>query len=453
MTDKRRGRDLDDIPATSNEKTKPSDLVELSRLENKKWKRFRLFGDIFTYAGHWVTTKKKDGSKAQFYAICSAFDRSSGQKDHTKRCAWCEHEGEEVRFAIEYYMNAIDRKAQSNLPDKLPKPTKTELATGFKEKDSDTITPVVAHRASTSQIREFKALKGLNVHKDAEGNSVPYGILHARYGCDVSVMVDNDAAPANRYKVQKGDPSPLTKEERSYLCWDLSELQPEVSSEENEKEYSRWHERMFGKSSKKPSRTAHDEDDEDNGDSGFEDEEEKPKSSKRKPKVEDDDDDDEPAPRKGKKKPVVDDDDEDDEPASRKGKKPEAWEDDEDEEPAPRRGKKKPVVDDEDDEDEDDEPAPRKGRKTVVEDDEDDDEPAPRKGKKKPVVDDDDEDDEDDEPAPRKGKKKPVVDDDDDEEPAPRKGKKKPSVDEDEPPAKKPAKGKRKPAEDDDFDD
>lgn len=404
-----KGRDIDEVQGSAAKSKRPSDVVDLFKL-GPKYTTVRFVGPVFMYGGHWVKTKNKEGKPANFYTGCLAFDPETGRKDSSKKCPWCDHEGEEVRFAIDYYSNALIRREQKNQPERLSKPTKGEEASGFKDKESDTWTPYGAIRMPYSVIRGLKELKELNVHEDAEGTSTAYNVSHVKYGIDVMIKKDDTAAPAQMYSVQKGEHKPIRKEERSFLQWDLSDLAAIPDPAATNKDYLSWAKKM-GFIVKGPDIDEEDEDtprakkkakaDPEDDKSGFEDDDEDdiPKAkAKKKPVVEEDDDeDDEPVPKsKAKKKPVVEDDDEDDEPVPKS------------------KAKKKPVVE-EDEDDEDDMPKAKAKKKPVVdEDDDEDDEPTPKaKAKKKPVV----EDDEDDEPVPKsKSKKKPVVEDDDDEE-------------------------------------
>ena len=496
MTTKRKGFDADEVhvPSSNESRPRPDELVDILEL-SKKWRPIRPIGQIFPYGIHWVTTTKRDGGKGSFPTPCVAFDPETGERDSTKHCPWCEymenHKGTKenpslVRFTTDYWMNVIDRRAQEDAPSKRPRLEPEEKESGFKSKDSDSWTPVRAHRLNGQDLRKMRSLRDLNTHK-IKGKTETMSVFSPEYGRDVNVVYDKeDKVPTNRFKVNLGDHTPLTEEEANYLIWDLSSLSDIPSEAEANAEYSRWAKRMKvdgdgedededkpkrksrsealndkKKASNAALRNALDDDDEDEDD-------DPPVKKGRKPVVDDDEDeDDDPPVKKGKpapkgKKPVVEDDDDDDE--------------DEDDDPPVKKGKpapkgKKPVIDDDDDEDEDEDdeppskkgkPAP-KGKKPVVDDDEDeddeDDEPPSKKGKapakgKKPVVDDDEDEDEDDDPPPKKakaavkGKKPVVVDDDEDED------------EDDEPPSKKAktagkkpvAKGKKSVVDDDDED-
>ena len=444
MVTKKTGFDMDDVQVKGQgDIRKPSDVVDLYDLPDKKFVKLRPFGSVHAYGGHWIETKKKDGGKGNFYYPCAAFDIETGRLDSTKHCSWCDDESGHVRFATDYFMNAIHRKEQMNAPARV-KATAGEQESGYKEKSSESWTPVKAVRLTGSVLRRLQDLKQLNTVEGEDGETVNYSVAHPRHGADVSIKRDKSVAPAQMYEVQMGTQAPLTKAERSYLIWDLSALMITPTQKETEAEYAKWAQRMGFISSKssvaaKGKKPVVDEDEDD------EDEDEAPKA-KAKPTT------------SSKKKPVVDEDDDFDD------------EEDEEEAPPPKKkpaAKKKVVVEEDDDfDDEDDEPVVKKkpaSKKPVVDEDEDeeDEAPPPKKkpsavSKKKPVVDEDEDDDFDDEdedeaPPPKKkpaAKKKVVVEEDDEDEEEAPPPKKKPAV-----AAKKPVTKKKIVDEDDEDDD
>jgi len=485
----RAGTDFDDVKGGGREKkSRPEDKVDVYHFPEKKWIQMRVLGKVFAYAGYWIAGKNKEGKPIKYYVECPSFDPATQERDSTIYDPWrdaeaklrakAESDGEDmknwrspIQFVKNYWVCMISRSLQRKFNAEDNKPTKIERTTGFKDKDSDTLTPVVAVRIPTSLAGKIKGLKELNTIESRSGEVKCFPVSHPKYGCDIRVLYDSDKAPSEQYQVVPREAkTPLTEEELAYLLWDLSDLSSADSEEGTRANFERWALSM-----------------------GF-----KVNAGKKKKKVEDADEDDEPAPKKSKK--VVDEDfdedEDDDEPAPKKkatAKKKKVVDEDEDDfdgedddEPAPKKkvaAKKKKVVDEDEDDfdsdDEEDEPAPKKKKKVVDEDDfdDDEDEPAPKKktpAKKKKVVDEDDfDDDEDDEPAPAKKKSKKVVDEDDDfeddDEPAPKKkapAKKKKVVDEDDdfdadeddddepaPKKKAPAKKKKVVDEDDDFDD
>lgn len=467
MAGKKAGwRDMDDVPQGNGEKAaRPDDLVNVAKFKDGKWITIRLLPGVMTQAHYWVNTKKKDGNKTRFPLPVPGFDSRSGNQDSEAYDPWRgaadklnvyaedkEKSNVVIQFSKSYWMNAIIRPEQENEPGRSPKHTKQERESGFKDKDSDSWTPVQVVRLPKSFIDRVNGLKTMNVKRNKKtGTTESYSMSHAKYGCDIMVKYNANASPASQWEVQKGDRTPLTEDEQAYLLWDLDVLaNPEVSEEETKREFESWCKRnnikLGGGSSdddeddeskaKKKSKKSRDEDEDDE----FDDPKPKKKSKKAADEDDDDDFDDEPKPKKGGKKSRDEDDededeDEDDDPKpkkSGKGKKSKDDEDDfddeddEDDDPKPKKGGKgKKSSDDFDDEDEDDDPKPKKGSKSKKsrdedEDDEDeDDDPKPKKGSKsKKSRDEDDEDeDEDDEPKPKKsGKSKKRKDDDDEDD-------------------------------------
>ncbi len=390
-----KAQNFDDVDIPSkNDTPRVSDLVEMYKWPDGKYGTVRFLGALYAYGGHWVKTKKKDGTKGSFYAVCSAWDPETGKFDSTKNCEWCNHTDSDllgertISRSVEYYSNVIDRKAQRNKPEDAQAPSKSEVKTGFITKDSETWTPVKVARCTPSVVKLIQGLRDLNVHEDANGDAKGFPVSHPKYGMDVSVKFDSKAAsPSQAYSVQRGDATPLKSTEKIYLTWDLSDLVPYPSSEEVQEAYESWLKRNGGVSSKKK---VVDEDD---------DEDDVPKKSSKKKVVEDDDfddedEDDEPPKKKKPVKKVADeDDDEDDVPKKKKPTKRVVDEDDDDEDEPPKKSSKKKVVDDFDDDDED-EPPKKSSKKKVVDDFDDDDEDEPPKKKKltKKVVEEDDDD-------------------------------------------------------------
>ena len=479
-----KGTDLDSVSSRNSNRPKISDKIPVFKFPEKTWMTFRIFGPIFTYGGYWVKTKTKEGKASQFYTACPSYDPETQQRDSSIFDPWRELEERQsgmerddklVNFTTQGFMNAIFRKAQADAPRKQAKHTKKEAKSGFKDKDSDSFTPVVPLRLTYGAMQKLKEQAGLNT-ASIKGQTKAFSVTHEKYGCDVRIMYNPDKAPADQYQVSIGERKPLTEDELAYLKWDLSDLEEATSEDEVRRDFESWAKRNDVKIGKKKR------------DDDFDDEEDEPKSKKKKKPV--DDEEDEPKSKKsakGKKRVAEDDEDDDfdeeDEPKSKKKKK--SVDDDEDDE------------DDEDDfdddeEDDDDEPKSKKKKKPVVkskkkkpvdddddefDDDEEDEEPKSKSKKKKPVDDDDDEfddeDEEDDEPKSKSKKKKPVDDEDDfddedeeDDEPKSKSKKKKPVDDEDdfdddeeddddEPKSKKKKKPvvkskKKKPVDDDD---
>jgi hypothetical protein len=424
-----KGYSLDDAPVGGGREKAPrvDELVDLVEL-NAKFTTVRIVGDLYAYGIHWVKTKRRDGSLTQFPVGCSAFDPDTGQRDSTKECPWCSHMAEHpepkdanarkghigVSFAVDYYTNVIMRSLQKKITTP-EEPSRTEAKSGFKDKESDTPTIFRVLRLTAGTIRTIRGLRDLNVHEGEDGESNAYPVSHPKYGADIALKYDDDAAGAAKYPVQLGQQSPLKKSEKGFLQWDISNLISVPDLKTQESEYAAWAERMgFGKKKKKPVQA--DDEDDDTGSGLDDDEDEAPKAkTKKKPTRNYDEDDEEELPKaKSKKKPVVDEEEDDEElPKAKSKKKPVVEDDDEEEVPKPTK-KKVPAFDDEED-DEEEKPKAKVKKKPVVDEDDDEEEKPKAKAKKKPVIEDDD--DEEVPPPKSKAKKKPVVDEDDDDIP------------------------------------
>lgn len=400
MTTKR-GHDFDDVPVSSNEKLpQVKELVSLMEFTDK-FITLRLVGKLYAYGTHWVNTKRRDGSRTSFPTSCLAFDQETGQRDSTKECPWCEHErkhpqpkdaGERAKyfgssFATDYYINALSRPLQKRIGTTVDAPTKVEAKTGFKSKESDTQTPFVVVRLTPSLVRSIKGLKELNVHEDENGDSTAYAITHPKFGRDISIKYDKDAAGAAKYPTQLGGDAPMKAVEKKFLQWELTDLVPSRSYADELTEYTRWADK-FGFSAKKKSSKDIDEEDSDSG-LDDDDEDEKPvKKSTSKTK-----------PSPAKKPKYEEEDEEEDE------------EDAEDEKPVKKSSGKKPAPwsepeeDEEEDSDEEQEEEEKPKRKPVAKS-----KPAARKPAKDDDDDDDDaEEDEDEKPARKPAPKKPAA--------------------------------------------
>jgi hypothetical protein len=491
--------DLDDARTGSGRDRAPNvgDLVDVYKFPDKKWVTLRLGSGLFSRAGYWIVTKKRDGSKGKFPAPCASYDPESQERDSTIPDPWrdlaavlrdglSEDERKKkdamlIQFQQEWFMPAIIRSIQKGLPDRLPKPTPSERKSGFKEKDSDSLTAWRAVKLGKSLLGKLQELKGLNTVESKSGAVKAFSVNDPKFGRDIRIYFDKDKAPADQYQVQLGDKrTPLTEEEQAMLGWDLESACAPVTAGMDEEQLEKFHKQVktdfdqwaakMGIKVKKSKKDVEEDEDFDDEDEDEPKPKKKPASKGKKPPVDEDDDldgdededdddfDDEdepkkkPAPKKGKKPPVDEDDDFDDDD--------DGDEDDEDDEPpakkkpagkasgkpAPKKGKKPAVEDDDFDDGDDDGDSD--------EDDDFDDEPpkkkapakkgAPAKGKKPPVDEDDDFDDEDD------GDSEDGDDEDDDFDDEPPAKKKAPAK------GKPAAKGKRKPAvedDDDDFDD
>ena len=430
-----RGTDMDAVVVRSREeRKKPTDIFTLLEYPSKNgkpvWVTIRLFGPVFSEGTYWVRAKR-DNPKSSFPAPCLSYDYNTHQRTSDKEDPWGDELQRErdagmdqpyIRYQPYLYMNAIARKEQSREPAR-NRLTAEEKETGFKDKDSDSWTPVVVVRFTPSLFKKVQDLKDDNIVKLKSGTKA-FNVNHERFGRDIMIRYDPNAAASDKYAVKlvvDGGRTPLTEEEKAYLKWDIEAMyNDEPSLEETKRDVAAWRKRM-GLTDEKSKAVESMDDNEESFDDDIED---TPKLKKRKPVADVFEDDavgsfDTPKKSKSDDDDFDDDDFEDEKPArkSKKSKQVEEddFEDDDFEEEAPRKkSKAKPVEEDDfddddfDDDEEDEKPARKSKSRKVEEDDFDDD-------------DDDFEDDEEDKPIPKskkplksKFKKAKPVDDDDD---------------------------------------
>lgn len=262
---------------------KPQDIVELADV-GPDFKAFRCIGDVSASLMYWITIETAKG-EFNIGKPSLAYDPELDTIDDAVEDPYRDIPNP-VKETKHYYVNVIDRDLQEDEPKKKGKPTKDEKKTGLKTKGSEAWTPVRVLRITPKVAGELQALRQLNKHK-VKGARVACDITDEKYGIDIFFSFNKDAdSPGDMYKVQKGDHSPLTDEEKGYLVWDLTKIHQKESLEVARKEA----ENLSGKSPES------EEDDED--------EDDLPAKSKKKKKSSKDD-----APKKKKKKSSRDDDD------------------------------------------------------------------------------------------------------------------------------------------------
>ena len=427
------------------------DLLPMHKFKSGVFYNLRFIGAPLTFAEHWIKIITNAGNETSVRKLCLSYDHATG--DFKGKCPYCDTLGDTPRVVT--LQNAIDRKLQKNEPARKPKPLKSEsqldalpwAETGefyFKEKDSETWTPVVPLRLTSSPSQRINDYAALNKKTDKKGNESVYGPEDPDYGFDLQIKYDENQSAANAYFVNKAKNNYLTDEEMDYPIYDLAveEVEKFAVAQKNADELfeklvdgdggkggskggGRDRDDRGGKSGGKNRRDAKGylgdiDDDDDDGDN--------------RPGMDDNDDDDAPRGRSSGRGRSRDDDD--DPPARGRGKSGGRSRDDDDDPPARGRGRSR-------DDDEDD--APRGGRGSSRgrsrDDNEDDEPPARGRGRSR-------DDNEDDEPPARgRGRTSSRMDDDEDEPPARGRGR---SRDDDEDEAPRGRSGGRGRSRDDD---
>lgn len=201
------------------------ELIQFNKLVAKKYYKYRLIGGISSYSEHWMDIIKKDGNKVSIQKICLNYNPETETYDDNG-CPYCDG-GQ--RVSQTYLSNVIDRAEQKKEPAKKPKLRATETVrhkTGkvgtvrYKEFGSDSWTPCKVLRAPASLGENLKNLSQLNQYT-IKGEDKTFDLSHPRYGKDLQIAYDADAAGPAKYQVQLGEKTPLQEDELDYLLYRL----------------------------------------------------------------------------------------------------------------------------------------------------------------------------------------------------------------------------------------
>lgn len=405
-------------PRTGNkDSVKLDEVITVHKWTPDKWDVARFLpGKIISVKRHWIKILGgKEKKEITIPRYCLAHDPNDESKprmmpnpnyvEGSKKakekdefipipCPYCtlthgnDQSGASARAEFFYLANAIIREIQEEEPRKKDEHTKSERKTGFKDIRSKSWTPVRVCRLVSSMAARIQELGEGNIVKDKEsGKKKAFDVTHEKYGIDIRVKFKPKAAGTDKYSLDKDERTPLSKDEKAYLIWELDDKLLDVTGRMDLKQANEDFKRMEIVGGDTP-----DDDDEDGYTLGDDDDAPKGKKSgkKKKPFEDDDDDEDDDAPKKSKKskKKVLDDDDDDDDEDDKPKKSSKSKSKDKAKSKDKPVKKKKKSSDDDDDE-------PKKKSKSSKKDKAE--KPAkkskdkPKKGKKKPSVWDDDE--------------------------------------------------------------
>lgn len=395
------------------------EIFPLSKKANGNWVSIRLLDlDLLPIKKHWIKImggKDKD-KEIKIPRMCVSFDPDNQNKPlNGMKCPYCgiahgnDESGAPAQYDYKWYAQAIIRDEQAAAPRKMPKLTKNEQKTGKKEMGSESWTPVQCIPLSNSLAGKIRELGERNIHtvkdkKSGKKSKQAFQVNHPKYGCDIEIKYNAKKSPAERYTIERGDHTPLTKEEQGYLTWDFdnwSEIYDMLGRLDEAAALADF--KKMDVVGVNTNDDGDDDDDDDDDDMALGRKKKGGKADKKKRRNDDDDDDEDD-----------DDDDEDDRPSKSKKSKP---------------SKSRKLLDDDeddDDDDEDDRPSKKKksskdkksskvkSKKSKKSDDDDDDEKPKKKKKSSDKV-----------KSSDKKKKKKSSDDDDDDAPKKKKKKKK----------------------------
>lgn len=273
--------------------------------------------DILPVKQHWIKILAgKDKREVKIPRYCIAFNpENEAEPLEGVECPYCTiSSGKDgaCQTSTFYLANAIIREIQEDEPRKKVPANKKEKATGYKDINSKSWTPVRVVRLTATSASRLQELGNRNKVKGKSGTR-SFDVDHPKFGKDIVIKFKPKAAGSDKWSVDAEDRTPLTEEEQEYLTWELDTKLLKVTGlltqEQAEKDFARME--VAG------SEIIEDQDDEEGVSMGS---------------LYDDDDDDDEAPRRSrsKRKPT------------RKAKTSDAFdEDDDDEEEAPRRTKRK----------------------------------------------------------------------------------------------------------------
>ena len=219
----------------SKDKLKMDDLVDIFQLATEaknQWVGLRFLStDMLPVKTHWIKILAgKEKKEVKIPKLCVSFDPDAeGTPKEGTHCPYCEltQGGDDAtcQTSVAYYANALVRDIQEDEPRKKVKPTNREKKTGLMEKGSKAWSPVRVIRLPNGLAGKLDGLTERNIvkSKNKKLNGKTFPIDDVKYGIDIAIKYDPKAAGAEKYQLDKGDRTPLTEEEQSYLVWDLSD--------------------------------------------------------------------------------------------------------------------------------------------------------------------------------------------------------------------------------------
>lgn len=253
---KRRGHDFSEVRTNTGGDKSPSirEQVDLFKFPPDKFVTVRIISPVFMYAGYWVATKKKDGSPTKFYMPSPSYDPESQSFDTTvfdpffeisKGEKGVERDARLIQIQKYGYCNAIILHEEARRPERIPRPTEQELATGFKEKDSDSWTPVKVLRLSSTMLEQIQGIAQTNIVTNKNtGETKAMSIAHPKFGMTIRIKHSPKKPAASQYQILPGERMPLSERQLKYLTWDLSDLERPEPEDRIRESYDRWAEKM-----------------------------------------------------------------------------------------------------------------------------------------------------------------------------------------------------------------
>lgn len=198
------------------------ELVDLFT-PTKKFQLIRFVGDVFSDMTYWIEIDTANGI-TRVPKKSLSYDPDTDTMDSSKEDPYLDLPNT-IQQQKYYYVNAIIRDLQDDEPRKKGEKTKQEKKTGFKEKGSAAWTPIRVVRLTPGVVTRLQALREINQHR-VKGKKQSFDLTDPQYGCDIYISFDKDSkSVSDKYKLNKGETTKITKEEAEYLQYDLSKIQ------------------------------------------------------------------------------------------------------------------------------------------------------------------------------------------------------------------------------------
>ena len=221
--------------ANRQKQPKLEDLLPIKKFKSGIFYTERFIGPPHTFAEHWPRIITKAGKEVGVRKLCLSYDHESGE--FKGGCPYCDVLGDNPKIIT--LQNSIDRKAQRNEPrdDRKTAPIKSEtrlhtLGDGreyyFKDKDSETWTPVFPLRLTSGPCQSIGNYAAINKHTTKSGAEKVFVPEHPSKGFDIKIKYDENASPANAYFVSKEKNTRFTEDEVEYLIYKLDVEAPET---------------------------------------------------------------------------------------------------------------------------------------------------------------------------------------------------------------------------------
>lgn len=223
-----KGKGISETSVGGKQRLKIESLLDFADFSDGEYRTGRIYPVIFAMATHYYDIVGNDGKTFAVGKVCKRFDPETQEFDSTKKCWFCEFQNkmkhtdyftgetkDQASISVRYFFNYLNRDKQENLPKKL-RETDEELESGFKDKTSNSITPLEVVSAPAGLIEKFKKLQ--RVGKKETKLDDP------EKGRDISILFDkNEKVASNKWDAQKADEpgEPLSKKEKGYLLWDI----------------------------------------------------------------------------------------------------------------------------------------------------------------------------------------------------------------------------------------